>query len=75
MGCCENYFGRGFLGRAARIRLDQYGTPKMAAYARSSALNSLAWARLALVSRPWIVLASAHRWRPCLVIGPVLRAP
>ena len=75
MDSSENYFGRGFLGRAARIRLDQYGTPKMAAYARSSALNSLACARLALVSRPWTVVASAHRCRPASVRGPVLRAP
>ena len=46
----------------------------------SSSTASLAEARLrsiraSRVSRPWMVLASAQRCRPALVLGPVLRPP
>jgi len=31
--------------------------------------------RVSRVSRPWIVLACAQRFRPAMVLGPVLRPP
>ncbi len=41
----------------------------------NSANFRLRSARISRVSRPWMVLASAHRLRPCSVFGPVDNPP